>query len=94
MFFSQKDLTAAANDPFAPGGTAVNTGSDPGKTPGMELPSGQWVVVQMVVPCLAKLFVLSNIYTVCPSDPFAAVFGNESFGLGFADFSALAKVKS
>lgn len=26
------------------------------------------------------------------SDPFAAVFGNESFGGGFADFSALAKV--
>ncbi|CAB1331920.1 unnamed protein product [Coregonus sp. 'balchen'] len=48
-----KDLTAATNDPFAPGGTAGNTGSDP--------------------------------------DPFAAVFGNESFGVGFADFSALAK---
>lgn len=28
------------------------------------------------------------------SDPFAAVFGNESFGGGFADFSALAKVSS
>uniref|UniRef100_A0A8C7NHZ4 Epidermal growth factor receptor pathway substrate 15 n=1 Tax=Oncorhynchus mykiss TaxID=8022 RepID=A0A8C7NHZ4_ONCMY len=41
------------NDPFAPGGTAGNTGSDP--------------------------------------DPFAAVFGIESFGVGFADFSALAK---
>uniref|UniRef100_A0A8C7QW97 Epidermal growth factor receptor pathway substrate 15 n=1 Tax=Oncorhynchus mykiss TaxID=8022 RepID=A0A8C7QW97_ONCMY len=27
-------------------------------------------------------------------DPFAAVFGNESFGLGFADFSALAKSNS
>lgn len=27
-----------------------------------------------------------------PSDPFAAVFGSESFGGGFADFSALAKV--
>ena len=65
MFFSQKDLTATTNDPFAPGGTAVNTGSDPGKTPGMELPSGQWVVGQMVAPCLAKLCVLSNIYTVC-----------------------------
>lgn len=26
------------------------------------------------------------------SDPFAAVFGNESFGGGFADFSALTKV--
>uniref|UniRef100_A0A8C8BYE4 Epidermal growth factor receptor pathway substrate 15 n=1 Tax=Oncorhynchus tshawytscha TaxID=74940 RepID=A0A8C8BYE4_ONCTS len=46
----------STNDPFAPGGTAVNTGSDP--------------------------------------DPFAAVFGNESFGLGFADFSALAKSNS
>uniref|UniRef100_A0A673YTP1 Epidermal growth factor receptor pathway substrate 15 n=1 Tax=Salmo trutta TaxID=8032 RepID=A0A673YTP1_SALTR len=43
----------ATNDPFAPGGTAGNTGSDP--------------------------------------DPFAAVFGIESFGVGFADFSALAK---
>ncbi|XP_045061429.1 epidermal growth factor receptor substrate 15 isoform X2 [Coregonus clupeaformis] len=50
------DLTAAPNDPFAPGGTAVKTGSDP--------------------------------------DPFAAVFGNESFGQGFADFSALAKSNS
>ncbi|XP_075879013.1 epidermal growth factor receptor substrate 15 isoform X2 [Nelusetta ayraudi] len=45
--------TAATNDPFAPGGTAVNVSSDP--------------------------------------DPFAAVFGSESFGGGFADFSALAK---
>uniref|UniRef100_A0AAV2KYB9 Epidermal growth factor receptor substrate 15 n=1 Tax=Knipowitschia caucasica TaxID=637954 RepID=A0AAV2KYB9_KNICA len=45
--------TVPANDPFAPGGTSVNTCSDP--------------------------------------DPFAAVFGNESFGGGFADFSALAK---
>ncbi|CAN9500436.1 unnamed protein product [Ophioblennius macclurei] len=45
--------SAVSNDPFAPGGTTVNTTSDP--------------------------------------DPFAAVFGNESFGGGFADFSALAK---
>ncbi|KAK2898372.1 hypothetical protein Q8A67_009790 [Cirrhinus molitorella] len=44
---------AAANDPFAPGGTTVATNSDP--------------------------------------DPFAAVFGNETFGGGFADFSSLAK---
>ncbi|XP_030640343.1 epidermal growth factor receptor substrate 15 [Chanos chanos] len=50
---TNKDVTAVANDPFAPGGTAVNSGSDP--------------------------------------DPFAAVFGNESFGEGFADFSALSK---
>ncbi|XP_069555092.1 epidermal growth factor receptor substrate 15 isoform X2 [Brachyistius frenatus] len=47
-----KDI-AATNDPFAPGGTTVNTTSDP--------------------------------------DPFAAVFGNESFGGGFADFSSLTK---
>ncbi|XP_076134119.1 epidermal growth factor receptor substrate 15 isoform X2 [Alosa pseudoharengus] len=47
------DPSSAVNDPFAPGGTVVNTDSDP--------------------------------------DPFAAVFGNESFGGGFADFSALAK---
>uniref|UniRef100_A0A8C8M0B9 Epidermal growth factor receptor pathway substrate 15 n=1 Tax=Oncorhynchus tshawytscha TaxID=74940 RepID=A0A8C8M0B9_ONCTS len=45
--------SATTNDPFAPGGTAGNTGSDP--------------------------------------DPFAAAFGIESFGVGFADFSALAK---
>uniref|UniRef100_A0A8D3C053 Epidermal growth factor receptor pathway substrate 15 n=1 Tax=Scophthalmus maximus TaxID=52904 RepID=A0A8D3C053_SCOMX len=45
--------TAAANDPFAPGGTAVSSSSDP--------------------------------------DPFAAMFGSESFGGGFADFSALTK---
>ncbi|KAL2090074.1 hypothetical protein ACEWY4_014762 [Coilia grayii] len=49
----KKDPSSTANDPFAPGGTVVNTDSDP--------------------------------------DPFAAVFGNESFGGGFADFSALAK---
>uniref|UniRef100_A0A9J8DB46 Epidermal growth factor receptor pathway substrate 15 n=1 Tax=Cyprinus carpio carpio TaxID=630221 RepID=A0A9J8DB46_CYPCA len=47
--------TAAANDPFAPGGSTVATNSDP--------------------------------------DPFAAVFGNETFGGGFADFSSLAKVR-
>ena len=29
---------------------------------------------------------------MCLTDPFAAVFGSESFGGGFADFSALAKV--
>ncbi|KAM9383817.1 epidermal growth factor receptor substrate 15 isoform 2-T2 [Pholidichthys leucotaenia] len=47
---------AAANDPFAPGGTTVNATSDP--------------------------------------DPFAAVFGNESFGGGFADFSTLMQSNS
>uniref|UniRef100_A0AAR2KG24 Epidermal growth factor receptor pathway substrate 15 n=1 Tax=Pygocentrus nattereri TaxID=42514 RepID=A0AAR2KG24_PYGNA len=46
-------ITLSSNDPFAPGGTAVNADSDP--------------------------------------DPFATVFGNESFGGGFADFSSLAK---
>ncbi|XDV49313.1 hypothetical protein PO909_018588 [Leuciscus waleckii] len=48
-----RDGPAAANDPFAPGGTTVVSNSDP--------------------------------------DPFAAVFGNETFGEGFADFSSLAK---
>ncbi|XP_042585497.1 epidermal growth factor receptor substrate 15 isoform X2 [Cyprinus carpio] len=48
-----RDGPAAANDPFAPGGTTVAANSDP--------------------------------------DPFAAVFGNETFGGGFADFSSLAK---
>ncbi|XP_016423878.1 epidermal growth factor receptor substrate 15-like isoform X1 [Sinocyclocheilus rhinocerous] len=48
-----RDGPAAANDPFAPGGTTVATNSDP--------------------------------------DPFSAVFGNETFGGGFADFSSLAK---
>ncbi|KAM6963151.1 epidermal growth factor receptor substrate 15 [Aplochiton taeniatus] len=48
-----QDVSTPINDPFAPGGTVVSSGSDP--------------------------------------DPFAAVFGNESFGGGFADFSALAK---
>lgn len=38
-------------------------------------------------------FVRSVIFqNLCVSDPFAAVFGSESFGGGFADFSALAKV--
>lgn len=35
---------------------------------------------------------VANLICVCVSDPFAAVFGNESFGGGFADFSALTKV--
>uniref|UniRef100_A0A8C1ZX88 Epidermal growth factor receptor pathway substrate 15 n=1 Tax=Cyprinus carpio TaxID=7962 RepID=A0A8C1ZX88_CYPCA len=51
-----RDGPAAANDPFAPGGTTVAANSDPGRT-----------------------------------NPFAAVFGNETFGGGFADFSSLAK---
>uniref|UniRef100_A0AAR2LQM6 Epidermal growth factor receptor pathway substrate 15 n=1 Tax=Pygocentrus nattereri TaxID=42514 RepID=A0AAR2LQM6_PYGNA len=34
----------------------------------------------------------SRLILVCVSDPFATVFGNESFGGGFADFSSLAKV--
>ncbi|XP_066499602.1 epidermal growth factor receptor substrate 15 isoform X2 [Hoplias malabaricus] len=51
-----KDVPAVPNDPFAPGGTAVNADSDP--------------------------------------DPFVTVFGNESFGGGFADFSSLAKTSS
>lgn len=34
------------------------------------------------------------LFFIDVSDPFAAVFGNESFGGGFADFSALAKVIS
>ncbi|XP_069050424.1 epidermal growth factor receptor substrate 15 isoform X2 [Lepisosteus oculatus] len=45
--------TTLVNDPFAPGGTAVTTGSDP--------------------------------------DPFASVFGSDTFGGGFADFSNLSK---
>ncbi|KPP74788.1 hypothetical protein Z043_106025, partial [Scleropages formosus] len=48
-----KDVSAVVNDPFAPGGTAVNADTDP--------------------------------------DPFAAVFGNETFTGGFADFSSLSK---
>nr|XP_055023452.1 epidermal growth factor receptor substrate 15 isoform X1 [Misgurnus anguillicaudatus] len=48
-----RDVPAATNDPFAPGGTTVTTNSDP--------------------------------------DRFAAVFGNETFVGGFADFSSLAK---
>uniref|UniRef100_A0AAR2JAW3 Epidermal growth factor receptor pathway substrate 15 n=1 Tax=Pygocentrus nattereri TaxID=42514 RepID=A0AAR2JAW3_PYGNA len=34
----------------------------------------------------------TGLILVCVSDPFATVFGNESFGGGFADFSSLAKV--
>lgn len=51
--------------------------------------------------CSSKIFKISILYiltcTVCVpyfvSDPFAAVFGNETFGGGFADFSSLAKVR-
>lgn len=43
-------------------------------------------VWRLCVLCTQRQFILSV------SDPFAAVFGNESFGGGFADFSALAKV--
>uniref|UniRef100_W5MT42 Epidermal growth factor receptor pathway substrate 15 n=1 Tax=Lepisosteus oculatus TaxID=7918 RepID=W5MT42_LEPOC len=49
--------TTLVNDPFAPGGTAVTTGSDP----------------------------------VSLTDPFASVFGSDTFGGGFADFSNLSK---
>lgn len=37
---------------------------------------------------------MHSVFFIDVSDPFAAVFGNESFGGGFADFSALAKVSS
>ncbi|XP_042318738.1 epidermal growth factor receptor substrate 15 isoform X2 [Sceloporus undulatus] len=50
--------TMKHNDPFAPGGTAVTTSSDPA------------------------------------TDPFASLFGNESFGSGFADFSTLSKANN
>ncbi|KAH0618626.1 hypothetical protein JD844_018007 [Phrynosoma platyrhinos] len=50
--------TMKQNDPFAPGGTAVPTSSDPA------------------------------------TDPFASLFGNESFGSGFADFSTLSKANN
>lgn len=40
---------------------------------------------------LPGLYALWHLYSHVP-DPFAAVFGNESFGGGFADFTALAKV--
>lgn len=38
------------------------------------------------------LHTVCSVIFLCVSDPFAAVFGNESFGGGFADFSALSKV--
>lgn len=41
---------------------------------------------------MLTVFYAVNFLYLCVSDPFAAVFGNESFGGGFADFSALAKV--
>lgn len=49
------------------------------------------------IQCLQCLIVdsfLCLVIFIClrVSDPFAAVFGNESFGGGFADFSALTKV--
>lgn len=41
--------------------------------------------------CVVNFICLVS-FCSCVSDPFAAVFGNESFGGGFADFSALTKV--
>ncbi|MBN3318813.1 EPS15 factor, partial [Atractosteus spatula] len=55
--------TTLVNDPFAPGGTAVTTGSDP----------------------------VCNLLCVSLTDPFASVFGSDTFGSGFADFSNLSK---
>uniref|UniRef100_W5MT32 Epidermal growth factor receptor pathway substrate 15 n=1 Tax=Lepisosteus oculatus TaxID=7918 RepID=W5MT32_LEPOC len=61
--FSSKMETTLVNDPFAPGGTAVTTGSDP----------------------------VCNLLCVSLTDPFASVFGSDTFGGGFADFSNLSK---
>lgn len=63
-------------------------------------PSGGQSHLQLMTSYCTKC----NIYPICMtvvdiylilavSDPFATVFGNESFGGGFADFSALAKVR-
>lgn len=41
---------------------------------------------------VAKFIRSMTFICSCVSDPFAAVFGNESFGGGFADFTALTKV--
>lgn len=39
-----------------------------------------------------RVMSLPSLCCLCLTDPFAAVFGSESFGGGFADFSALTKV--
>ncbi len=64
-----------------------------------------YVLLQFVTACFGVDYAhelsksiqnICLIYSVCVpcfvSDPFAAVFGNETFGGGFADFSSLAKV--
>uniref|UniRef100_A0A669BPK2 Epidermal growth factor receptor pathway substrate 15 n=1 Tax=Oreochromis niloticus TaxID=8128 RepID=A0A669BPK2_ORENI len=76
--FSSKGNNTADSDPF--GGKMSSTKeADPfGSQDGDKDP------FMLLISCTRSFF-------IDVSDPFAAVFGNESFGGGFADFSALAK---
>lgn len=74
----------------------MNASSDPGVP--LQNCATLWGHVQLqqhihsVWTCAVRLYDQSFFLDLCVSDPFAAVFGSESFGGGFADFSALAKV--
>ena len=93
LFFCFQKDTAATNDPFAPGGTTVSASSDPGMTLQNRKIRKTYIMLYEIhyLQCVFNFVCLVSLCS-CVSDPFAAVFGNESFGGGFADFSALAKV--
>lgn len=93
LFFCFQKDTAATNDPFAPGGTTVSASSDPGMTLQNRKMRKTYIMLYKIhnLQCAFNFVCLVSLCS-CVSDPFAAVFGNESFGGGFADFSALAKV--
>ncbi|XP_057566547.1 epidermal growth factor receptor substrate 15 isoform X2 [Hippopotamus amphibius kiboko] len=74
--------TLKHNDPFAPGGTVVVAASDS-------------VWMPFSPPCVFAVARISMLNRSGEAiDPFASVFGNESFEDGFADFSTLSKVSN
>uniref|UniRef100_A0AAQ5XQ65 Epidermal growth factor receptor pathway substrate 15 n=1 Tax=Amphiprion ocellaris TaxID=80972 RepID=A0AAQ5XQ65_AMPOC len=101
--FSSTANNVADSDPFGGKANAVGEadpfgsqdgGSDPFSC---SSPSSDLAVVSR--PADGKLYTTNDpfapggttVNATSDADPFAAVFGNESFGGGFADFSALAK---
>ncbi|XP_070224178.1 epidermal growth factor receptor substrate 15 isoform X5 [Bos mutus] len=74
------------NDPFAPGGTVVVAASDSEQLP-------EEIAVTFIVQT-RKTKKRRDEAISQATDPFASVFGSESFEDGFADFSTLSKVNS
>ncbi|XP_037058689.1 epidermal growth factor receptor substrate 15 isoform X3 [Peromyscus leucopus] len=80
-FFKQSStdpFTTSSTDPFSASSNSSNTSVETWKHNDPFAPGGTVVVAA----------------SDSATDPFASVFGNESFGDGFADFSTLSKVNS